>query len=109
MNYIVPLFVSFSLITEIMTFILNPGIIYSDSKCKEKIYCEDCKFFYPKSNQQMEHCYTCNICVCKFDHHCDVIGKCIGKYNITFFFLFVLSTFSFIIGFSAVLFHLQNL
>ena len=94
---IIPLNIFISITSSILTFIINPGIIYSDKKNNEKIYCDDCKFLYPKSNKKMEHCFICNICVSKLDHHCDVIGKCVGKNNTILFLIFVLSSFGFII------------
>ena len=109
MNYIVPINISLVLLSCTLTFLINPGIIYSNKKSKEKIYCSDCKFLYPASNKKMEHCYICNICVCKMDHHCDVIGKCVGKYNTALFLLYVISSFAFMFGFSAILFNLLRL
>ena len=96
-----------TLLSCILTFIVNPGIIYSDkdSNENEKIYCDSCKFLFPKSNEDMEHCYRCNICICNYDHHCDVIGKCVGKYNKILFIMFVLNSFAFVFGFSIVLFN----
>ena len=108
-NYWVPANVFVTLFSCILTFIINPGIIYSDKKSNEKIYCRECQFLYPKSNIKMDHYFTCRICVCNYDHHCDVIGKCIGKYNTALFLLFVLSTFSFIFSFASVLFNLLQL
>jgi palmitoyltransferase len=98
LNIIIPLISFISLSSSTLTFIINPGIIYSDKKNKEKVYCEECKFLYPKSNKKMEHCFNCNICVCKLDHHCDVIGKCVGKNNTILFIIFVLSSFGFILS-----------
>ena len=109
MNYIIPINISITLLSCTLTYLVNPGIIYSDKKNKEKIYCNDCKFLYPSSNIKMEHCYVCNICICKLDHHCDVIGKCVGKYNTYLFLLFVLSSFSFIFCFAFILVNLLKL
>ena len=104
-----PINVFVTIFSCILTFIINPGIIYSDKKTHEKIYCSDCQFLYPISNKKMEHCYTCRICVCKYDHHCDVIGKCVGKYNTALFLLFVLSTFSFMFCCASILMNLLKL
>ena len=87
----VPLCVSIFLLTNILTFIINPGIIYSNNKCDEKVYCNDCQFLYSKENKEIEHCSICGVCVCNLDYHCDFIGKCIGRYNMSFFVIFVLS------------------
>lgn len=36
------------------------------------------------------HCWECNKCVRKFDHHCFWIGGCVGELNHGKFFLFLL-------------------
>lgn len=45
----------------------------------------------------MQHCYYCNVCVHKYDHHCVLLGICIGesnqKYYIPFLWFFLLSSF----------------
>ena len=110
MNIIIPIGASLSIITSLLLFIINPGIIYSDNKSKnnkneQKIYCGACKFLYPNSNKKMEHCYTCNICVCNYDHHCGVVGKCVGKYNTILFSSFVLCNSGLILCFYLILFN----
>ena len=47
------------------------------------------------------HCYDCNVCVKKLDHHCTVVRKCITKKN---FWLFVgmVATFMIIYIFSLI-------
>ena len=37
------------------------------------------------------HCTICNACCVGLDHHCPWTGKCIGKGNLTPFFVFVYS------------------
>ena len=109
MNIIIPIGSSLSIITITLLFIINPGIIYSDNNSNNnepKLYCSSCKFLYPSSNKKMEHCYTCNVCVCKYDHHCGVVGKCVGKYNIFLFSCFVLCNSGFIFCFYLILFNL---
>ena len=108
MNIILPIIISLSLINGFLTFILNPGVIYSDNS-DEKVYCGQCHFLYPKKKKKMEHCFICGICICKLDHHCDVIGKCVGKNNIVCFLLFALSGFAFAISCSVILFNLIKL
>ena len=108
MNFIAPICAGITLINQILLFIINPGIIYSNSDIinyDDKIYCHYCKFFYPKNNKKMEHCFICNICVCNLDHHCGVVGKCVGKYNTIIFSFFVLTISGFIFSLYMMLFN----
>ena len=50
--------------------------------------CRDCKIII-ENNQFIEHCKTCNICITEMSFHCFWIGKCIGKKNKIFFYLFL--------------------
>ena len=43
------------------------------------------------------HSPDCNICIEGYDHHCPWTGKCIGKNNLTLFYIFALiSNFTFV-------------
>lgn len=42
------------------------------------MYCIHCKIYKPP---QCRHCKVCQHCVCRFDHHCNWLGVCIGKQN----------------------------
>ena len=106
MNYLVPIITSISIISCIINYIINPGIIYSDSNNNEKLYCGSCKFLYPYTNKKMIHCFFCNICVCNYDHHCGVIGKCVGEYNIIIFMILNLCGFAFFIVLIIIIFNL---
>jgi hypothetical protein len=45
---------------------------------------------------EARHCRACNACILELDHHCPWIGKCVGKYTLTAFWVF----------FSALIVHL---
>ena len=85
-------------ITYILLMILNPGIPSDKSgidlhQLKRKYYqCTLCNSIIFKDNEFITyHCHYCNICVEKFDHHCNFVGKCIGKNNATIFRLWLFS------------------
>ena len=74
--------------------LLNPGIVITSQKgYKHTGYCRRCNiFFLPEEN--VYHCYDCNICVKKLDHHCSVVRKCITNKN---FILFILMIINFVL------------
>ena len=85
-------------VTYILLMILNPGIPSDKSdrdlhELKRKYYqCTLCNSIIYKENEFITyHCHYCNICVEKFDHHCNFVGKCIGKNNATIFRLWLFS------------------
>jgi hypothetical protein len=41
-------------------------------------YCKTCKHLRPKN---ASHCWMCDVCVLNIDHHCQVLGCCIGERN----------------------------
>jgi len=97
LNYVVPIIVFIAIFFCILNYIINPGIVYSDNNCKEKIYCPNCKILYPKISGDITHCYVCKICVQGYHHHCGVIGKCVGKTNKAIFIIFPFTCFALII------------
>ena len=52
-------------------------------------YCATCRIYRPP---RTSHCKECNRCVSDFDHHCSLLGTCIGKNNYRAFFLFLCSS-----------------
>eukprot|EP00483_Globobulimina_turgida_P012302 UN12324 len=51
-------------------------------------FCWRCKFVRPIRSK---HCYDCDRCIGKFDHHCPMIGNCVGGRNHRYFLIFLLS------------------
>jgi hypothetical protein len=67
----------------------DPGIVYADRVDQEKgdlVMCGKCDFVRPTNAR---HCYICGVCIEDLDHHCPWIGKCVGKYTIHAFYVFV--------------------
>lgn len=91
------------LFSLLMTYFINPGIPgkkYYRKNCKVEegksyTFCPKCNLIVP-DELNIAHCDNCNICILNHDHHCDWVGKCIGKGNIIFFVIFLLSLFLFI-------------
>ena len=81
------------------TCLINPGIpelkFYSKNfnlsekeKLKDYQKCKKCNIIIPRK-LNVTHCNVCNVCVKEQDHHCPWSGKCIGKYNLCQFYLFL--------------------
>ena len=77
------------ILTLIMTF-SDPGIVRHEKR--EDVDCLDldlkCELCFTTKQQKAVHCYDCQICILGWDHHCGFIGKCIGKKNLIFFYLY---------------------
>jgi hypothetical protein len=71
---------------------VNPGILewiepgFPDS---DRIPADACKVCFADrgvgNSKKAHHCRTCNHCVAGFDHHCGVLGVCIGENNRRYF------------------------
>ena len=92
------------IVNILIVFLINPGIPQKKDcinnnlldKNKKYIKCRKCNIIVPEK-LKINHCPYCEVCIIKHDHHCIWTGKCIGKNNIIFFFIFTFSLFLFIL------------
>ena len=84
------LLITFFIIYTLLVLI-NPGIIIRNKKgYKLNGYCNICNIYYHQDEKEkVTHCFECDICVKKVDHHCHVVRKCITKRNLILFILMV--------------------
>mmetsp|Transcript_34063 Transcript_34063/g.30831 ORF Transcript_34063/g.30831 Transcript_34063/m.30831 type:complete len:170 (+) Transcript_34063:192-701(+) len=92
-----------------MVALKNPGIASALNPDDPEIsrfeghrdFCATCRIVRDKDTA---HCYDCNVCISGYDHHCPWTGKCIGKGNLIPFYVFLCSTFGYIIFMMAISF-----
>ena len=82
---------SATLLMLVALFISDPGIIEKnqsepDLEDNDRVICTYCN---TTKKQRGQHCHDCGVCIFNYDHHCDVIGKCIGGKNLFLFYIFV--------------------
>lgn len=80
----------------LLTSLTNPGIVPKSSAppslsgspvsdyCTTLPFCVTCHVYRPSL---AGHCRRCNNCVAQFDHHCRMLGCCIGELNRRYFLL----------------------
>ncbi|ODM99595.1 Palmitoyltransferase ZDHHC18 [Orchesella cincta] len=82
------------------TPVIRPIVYYGHRSMGN--YCFDCKHF---KHPRTIHCKYCDRCVVRHDHHCNILGTCVGIRNFAFYFyflifsaLFYIYIFSFSVG-----------
>lgn len=53
------------------------------------VYCRVCDVRRPP---RTSHCYMCNVCVLEHDHHCGILGGCVGMRSLRWFTLYLICT-----------------
>ncbi|KAK7197439.1 palmitoyl acyltransferase 9 [Novymonas esmeraldas] len=94
------IFTLFMLATTFGSYLLttstDPGI-YPRLRSGEKdplegnmqlVFCKECRLRRPP---RCSHCYHCKVCVLEHDHHCSILGGCVGVRNLRWFTLYLLS------------------
>ena len=80
-----------------LTWRSNPGYLTSSEKISflklvEKfdpnMLCPTCEVI---CTSESRHCYICNKCVERFDHHCQWINNCVGVRNHSWFYMYIFS------------------
>ena len=57
---------------------------------------------------QSKHCYICERCVARYDHHCNWVDNCIGEGNYFWFLAFVFTQAAYMITLSIYLWRARN-
>lgn len=71
----------------------DPGIQYSvrpDPEVGRVRWCTTCKVH---QNAGTKHCRDCGVCIEGYDHHCPWMGKCVGRGNLRYFYLYLAMVF----------------
>jgi hypothetical protein len=107
-NIILIIFLILTLITLffsfISTFIDTSDNLFRKEIEKKKIFLKKKKHYILEISKEhpfciiccsnilenSKHCKKCNKCIENFDHHCNWLNNCIGKYNYTFFYTLLL-------------------
>ena len=79
-----------------LTVWVKPGYMKGTSKIpfvrlvehfEANLLCPHCEVLCTADSR---HCYICNQCVERFDHHCQWVNNCVGIQNHSYFYLFIL-------------------
>ncbi|ETW04497.1 hypothetical protein H310_04760 [Aphanomyces invadans] len=79
-----------SLVSYGLVACIDPGVMPYSPMLKHPTdsYCDYCASFRPTGTT---HCSECQVCILDYDHHCPWTGKCIGKYNLRYFYLWLIT------------------
>ncbi|RHY93735.1 hypothetical protein DYB37_001904 [Aphanomyces astaci] len=82
--------ISSSLVSYALVACTDPGVVpYTPTlQLPTDGYCDYCASFRPTG---ATHCSECQVCILDYDHHCPWTGKCIGKYNLRYFYLWLIT------------------
>jgi len=87
-HVVIGLFLYFSVMSSFYklftTDSTTSGIILPTLKPPGWSYCSECCSTAPR---RCRHCWICNVCVLKRDHHCIFTGNCVGYRNQRYFFM----------------------
>ena len=82
--------------SKIINIIMKDEEVYKEFNAKKYKICRKCNLLIDKF-LKIIHCDICDICCEYYDHHCQWIGKCIGKNNYFSFKVYVISNILYII------------
>ncbi|KAF0709374.1 Aste57867_5964 [Aphanomyces stellatus] len=79
---------SSSLVAYALVACTDPGVVpYTPVQATPfDTYCDYCASYRPTGTT---HCSECQVCILEYDHHCPWTGKCIGKHNLRYFYLWL--------------------
>ncbi|CAK5034321.1 unnamed protein product [Aphanomyces euteiches] len=77
-----------SLLSYALVGCTDPGVVHFNPVMKDPTdtFCDYCESFRPTGTT---HCSECQVCILEYDHHCPWTGKCIGKNNLSYFYLWL--------------------
>ena len=69
----------------------DPGIIPSTAATggfdayRHETSWTECRICHIRRPPRSSHCYTCGVCVLEHDHHCGILGGCVGLRSLRYF------------------------